>query len=346
MSGRKLTADEMRKFPKIELHRHLEGAFPLDFLYEMAKKNGIAVPKDIQEFKEQNQFPKNGEPDFLLFLSKFKNDWYRSMQDVYDIAYHSVKQFTQDGIFYIEMRFSPEHFALQNNFDRLEVAKTVIEASNKAAKEEGFYIKYLITLNRGKQVAEEMIELYKRIKEASPDIVGYDLAGDETNFPPENFVPFFKLINEDGKYKATIHAGEVTPSSQVWTAINDLHASRIGHGTSTIKDEKLQKELIARSIPLEFCITSNYQTGSWRDIPTHPAGALYKMGVPISLGSDDPTIQNADLTDDYLLAQKHFDLDSEDFRKINLIGLKNSFLDDDLKAKLLKEYEKKVKNFL
>jgi adenosine deaminase len=191
MSGRKLTAEEMRQFPKIELHRHLEGSFPLDFLYEMAKRNGISVPKDIREFKEQNQFPKNGEPDFLLFLSKFKNDWYRSMQDVYDIAYHSVKQFTNDGIFYIEMRFSPEHFALQNNFDRLEVAQTVIEASNKAAQEEGFYIKYLITLNRGKQVAEEMIELYQSIKNASPDIVGYDLAGDETNFPPENFEPFF-----------------------------------------------------------------------------------------------------------------------------------------------------------
>jgi adenosine deaminase len=68
MSGRKLTAEEMRQFPKIELHRHLEGSFPLDFLYEMAKRNGISVPKDIREFKEQNQFPQERRTGFSPFL--------------------------------------------------------------------------------------------------------------------------------------------------------------------------------------------------------------------------------------------------------------------------------------
>jgi len=345
MAKKKLSEKEMRLFPKIELHRHLEGSFPLDFLYKMAKKNGIPVPSKLGEFKDQNQFPKNGEPDFLLFLSKFKNDWYRSMDDVYNTAYNSVKGFSQDGIFYIEMRFSPEHFALQNDFDRLEVTKTIIEASNKAAKEEGFYIKYLITLNRGKQTAEEMLDLYNYIKSASPDIVGWDLAGDETNFPPENFISFFEALKKEGT-KATVHAGEVSPPSQVWTAIDQLHASRIGHGTSSITDEKLQKELIKRAVSLEFCITSNYQTGSWRDIPTHPAGELYKRGVPITLGSDDPTIQNADLTDDYLLAQEHFDLGVEDFVKINISSLENSFLDPATKKKLISEYKEKAKPFL
>jgi adenosine deaminase len=267
------------------------------------------------------------------------------MQDVYDIAYHSVKQFTNDGIFYIEMRFSPEHFALQNNFDRLEVAQTVIEASNKAAQEEGFYIKYLITLNRGKQVAEEMIELYQSIKNASPDIVGYDLAGDETNFPPENFEPFFELINKDGKYKATIHAGEVTlpprfgpPSTTSMPAglATEQAPSRMRNSKrSSLTDRFLWNSASQATIKPVLGETS----------PRIQRGFV-QTGRPDFLGSDDPTIQNADLTDDYLLAQKHFDLNSEDFRKINLIGLNNSFLDEKTKTKLLKEYEAKVKPFL
>jgi adenosine deaminase len=121
------------KFPKVELHRHLEGTFNLETLYRLARKNNVSVPGDFGLFKKDVQFPKDSKPDFLLFLSKFRNDWYRSMDDVYAITYDSLVQLKHDGIFFIEIRFSPEHFALFNNFDRMTVTRTVIEAGNKAA---------------------------------------------------------------------------------------------------------------------------------------------------------------------------------------------------------------------
>ncbi len=53
-----------------------------------------------------------------------------------------------------------------------------MEAGNKAAQEAGFKIKYLITLNRGKQDEEGMYNLYKAISSLNlTDIVGIDLAG-------------------------------------------------------------------------------------------------------------------------------------------------------------------------
>lgn len=336
----------MRAFPKVELHRHLEGTFALPTLHRIAQANALPYSADFQEFKKAVQFPRDSEPDFLTFLSKFKNDWYRSHQDVRDIVRDSVLDFIADGLFFIELRFSPEHFAFFNDFDRLEITNLVIDAANGAAEETGVLIRYLITFNRGKQDQYEMIDLYKALRGLKrPEIVGIDLAGDETQSPPEQFGEFFKVVREDGVYGATIHAGEVTPSQQVWDAIDMLHARRIGHGTSTIDDPPLQKRLAEEGIVLEQCITSNYQTGSWVDEKNHPLGRLYRNGVPVTINSDDPTIQDTDLTDDYMKACRYFDLSLEDLVTLNLVAIEGAFLPDTEKSELKSRYQGAVKDF-
>jgi len=336
----------MSKFPKVELHRHLEGSFDLRMLYKIAKRNKIAVPEPFEAFKESLQFPKSSPPDFLLFLSKFRNDWYRSHQDVYDLSYSSMKRLAQDGIHYIEIRFSPEHFSLQNDFNRMEITRLVIEAGKKAEVDSGVTIRYLITFNRSKQTQDDMLKLYKDLRGLQiPEIVGIDLAGDEVNFPPEQFKDFFKYVKDDGAYSATIHAGEVSPPSQIWTSINELFAKRIGHGTSSITDPQLQQVLISKRVALEQCITSNYQTGSWPDETTHPLGRLYRMGVPVTINSDDPHVQDFDLTDDYIKTVKNFGFSLEDLIKLNHIAIDSSFLAEPDKAMLRSSYNKAVETF-
>lgn len=338
--------EKMRAFPKIELHRHLEGTFALPTLHRIAMANDLPYSSDFELFKEAVQFPRDSKPDFLLFLSKFKNDWYRSHQDIADIVRDSVLDFVNDGLFYIEMRFSPEHFSFFNDFDRLEITRLVIDNADKAAAEVGVRIKYLITFNRMKQDQYQMIELYNSIKDLEIDsIVGMDLAGDEINFPPENFTEFFKVVKDDGIYGITIHGGEVSPSSQIWDAVNLLHATRVGHGTSAISDPELQEFLKEKNVVLEQCITSNYQTGSWEDEPNHPLGRLYRAGVPVTINSDDPTIQETDLTDDYMKACTYFDLSLDDLVTLNLIAIDGTFLSSDDKAQLKTDYLAAVEAF-
>lgn len=336
----------MSEFPKVELHRHLEGTFALKTLHEVAMKNRLPLSRNFREFKSQVQFPRDEGPDFLKFLSKFRTDWYRSLDDVERVVFDSVLELKSDGLYYIELRFSPEHFALQNNFDRIEITRLIIDTANRAAKQIGVRVKYLITFNRNKQDQDEMIALYSKIRDLRhPDIVGVDLAGDETNFPPELFTRFFDVVRKDGLYKATIHAGEVSPPEQIWEAINLLHASRIGHGTSSINDPKLQTYLREHRIALEQCITSNYQTGSWVDEEHHPLGALYHNNVPVTINSDDPFIQDTDLTDDYVKATRYFGFTVDDFVRLNMLALETSFLNDQDKMALGQEYVRRANEF-
>jgi len=344
MSTALLSEGLLREFPKVELHRHLEGTFSVPVLHRMALRNGLSYPEDLASFRKKVQFPKDSEPDFLKFLSLFKNDWYRSLEDVAEITAESVREFREDGIFYIELRFSPEHFAYHNGFDRADVTRTVVAAAENVAKELDLEIRFLITLNRSKQEEDAMIGLYEMVRDLGlASIVGIDLAGDETNFPPEMFETLFSRIKEDGVFSSTIHAGEVTPASQIWDAINLLHADRIGHGVAAIHDTDLQKVLIDRGIILEQCITSNYQTGSWTDESSHPMGELHRRGVPVTINSDDPFIQDADLTDDYVKAMSHFGFGIEDFVALNERAIDGAFVID--REALKSRYRKRVEAF-
>lgn len=331
-------------FPKVELHRHIEGSFCLDTLFEIATKNKVEAPDSLEEFKKEAQFPQDHEPDFLLFLSKFRNDWYGSLEDIDRLIYNSVKNFKKENLFYIELRFSPEHFALKNDFDRVEVAKTLISAAKRAAKEIKIHIKFLITFNRNKQNQHEMLSLYRQLQKAGlDDIIGMDLAGDEIANPPEEFVELFDVIKSDG-IGATVHAGEVTTPKQIWDAVQLLHAKRIGHGTKAEEDEKLQEMLIDKEIYLEQCPVSNYFTGSCVDTPHHPFLLLNKKGVLVTLNSDDPTIQNTTLSDDFVAAINYYGVGFQEAVDLNIRSLTGSFSPD--RQNLIQEYQKAVQRFV
>ncbi|MCP4179967.1 MAG: adenosine deaminase [bacterium] len=336
----------MKTFPKVELHRHLEGMFSLKHLYKLSKRNNLDTPENFKDFKKENQFPKDSKPDFLLFLSKFKNFWYSSYNDIDYLVYNSILALKEEGLIYLELRFSPEHFAYHNDFNRIKVTETVISAANRAASKINLTIKYLLTYNRMKQTAEEMIELHKKIdKMEIEDIVGVGLAGDEINFPPNLFIPFFDYIKSTKKYSIDIHAGEVTDSSQIWSAINDLHADRIGHGISALNEPLLLNYLKENKIYLCQCITSNYQTGAWTKEKIHPINELYKKGYLVCINSDDPSIQDTTLTEDYLKCVEYFNFTVNDFYKLNLNAIDAAFIKNDLKSKIIKTFDEEFKTF-
>lgn len=332
--------------PKIEVHRHLEGTYPIESLFRMAMKNNLDVPGNLDDFKKAFQFPKDHGPDFLLFLSKFKKFWYKDLGDVASIAYDSVKAMKEETLHYIELRFNPLHFTELTKLDPRAVTKTIISSGDAAAAEINLQIRYLLTFNRQVQTSEEMISTLQMLSETDLSrVVGIDLAGDEINYPPELFTKFFTFVKKEGHYGIDIHAGEVTDSKNIWTAIEKLHADRIGHGVSAIDDEDLQGVLRERNIFLAQCITSNRQTGAWKDEPSHPMRRLTENGVPVTIASDDPTIQDSLLVDDYEKAILNFDWTLNDLVQNNVKTIQGCFLSKEEKSALTKSYLQAVNLF-
>jgi len=279
------------------------------------------------------------EPDFLTFLSKFKADWYSTLDDPKRVAYEAVLDAAKEKVVYMEMRFSPEHYARKSGFALEAVIETIMEGAKQGAKESGVELAFLVTLGREKLDADEM-QRYIKICQKYKDhgIVGIDLAGDELNYPPELFTKVFKGLHERTGFYATVHAGEARGFESVATAVRDLDARRIGHGLRAIEDQATVDLVREREIVLEQCLTSNRLTGTVKSIAKHPFPEYYKQGVRVTLNTDDPQIQQSTLNDDYALAAKHFLFGLEDFRSVNIFGLEGSFQPPDAQKTLIKKY--------
>lgn len=163
--------------------------------------------------------------------------------------------------------------------------------------------------------------------------VGFDLAGDEKQFPPELFKKYFARAAAAG-LGITVHSGEVPGSEQsVKISIEQLGATRIGHGIQIIHDEKMMEFVKRHGVTLEVCPSSNVLTRGVDGLAVHPLPEFLRRDVPVTLNSDDPHIFGIDLTHEYEVSAKVLRLQKSDFDKMNALALKATFIDKEAASK-------------
>jgi adenosine deaminase len=294
----------LRSLPKVELHRHLEGAMRLSTLLELGRNRGLQLPLDDEDALAPHVTWQTGQPRELpYFLSKFRADWYAGAADVERVAAEAVADAAAEGIVYLELRFSPEHFSRHSGLDRDGAMRAVVAGAQAAAGAAGIEVRFLITFTRERfdePAWRQTIDLAAAMAERG--VVGVDLAGDEFAHPNERFAAIMGRARDTGVLGVTIHSGEGTSAASVASAVERLGCDRIGHGISAAAEPRVMALLVERSVTLEVCPTSNYQTGCIDDLADHPLPRLVEAGVAVSLNTDDPSIHGVDLVDEYALA--------------------------------------------
>lgn len=327
-------------WPKVELHRHLEGTVRLDTAWRWARYSPDLDLKSIDELRSRVQF--DGIADFAHFLSKFGTlrELYHDPRAIEQVTREAVADAAADQVRYIEFRFSPDHFSQRAGHDPYEIGERIVTAGMDEAARQGIQVRYLCTLGRGYD--EETIRRIMDIALALRDrgVVGIDLAGDEIQHSGRRFVPAIEQAVAAG-FGISIHAGEAGPPANVWEAIDLLHADRIGHGIRSIEDPALIQTLIEREIALEVSPTSNLHTGVVSSIDVHPLPALVAAGVPVALSTDDPAISDITLGDEYDLALR-MGIDEPTLARMVLDAARHAFLPAPEKAALIADLEQSL----
>lgn len=85
-----------------------------------------------------------------------------------------------------------------------------------------------------------------------------------------------------------------------------MHAERIGHGYRVLEDEAIYKACLEKRVHFECCPTSSLLTGSvsLQVHKDHPIVQFSRDGASFSINTDDPTVTNTKLSDEYDLVQK------------------------------------------
>lgn len=327
---------ELQAWPKIDLHRHLEGSLRLETLAEIALAHGIDLPsRNVEELRPLVQVTEDDPPGFHRFLERFKvlRRFYTTREAVQRIAYEAVADAAADNVKYLELRFTPVALAQARSFRYADVMSWVGQAVGQAQAEHDIQVRLIVSVNRHEpHAAAEVIEIAMDQSQAC-GIVGIDVAGDEVNFDLAPFVPIFNRARQAGMH-ITVHAGEASGAARVREAIETMGVERIGHGVRCIENSNVVQLVRDRQITLEVCPTSNLQTGVMRMWGHHPLPDLYRLGVRVTVNTDDPSISSTTLTDEYHVVLTTMNMAPADLKRMLLNSAQAAFLPAEDKAAL------------
>ncbi|MGB8215308.1 MAG: adenosine deaminase [Anaerolineales bacterium] len=324
--------------PKVELHRHLEGSLRLRTMLEIARTQGITVPASTGPLSSLVQVQKSEPSTYQNFLAKFSTLrlFYRSPEVIARVTREAVEDAAKDNIRYMELRFTPEALSRAEGFELSDVMDWVCDSALKAASEFNLRVGLIVSVNRhesaklAKQVARLAVDRIER------GLVGLDLAGNEAEFPAESFAGIFREAKQSGLH-LTVHAGEWGGAANVRDALEIFNTDRIGHGVRVVEDASVMALARERGAAFEVCVTSNYQTGVVPASAEHPLMKMIKNGINVTLCTDDPSISQITLTDEYHRVCEDMDLSQAMLKARILAAAKAAFLPELERQKLIDE---------
>ncbi|MBE8168482.1 MAG: adenosine deaminase [Shewanella sp.] len=317
-----------KNIPLVDLHRHLDGNVRVNSIWELGHQHGIALPADSVETLAPFVQIQGKESDLVGFLSKL--DWMvkvlADLDAVKRVAYENVADAALSGLDYAELRFSPYYMAMTHKLPIADVVEAVIDGVNAGLKDYAIKVNLIGILSRsfGQVACQQELEGLLAYKDK---LVGLDLAGDELGFPGALFNAHFKQARDAG-LNITVHAGEADSAKSMWQAINELGATRIGHGVKAIHDPKLMDYLVKHKIGIESCPTSNLHTSTVESYQTHPIKQFLDAGVLISLNTDDPGVSNITIAHEYQVAYSEIGLSKSELAQLQRNGIEMAFLSD------------------
>lgn len=322
--------------PLIDLHHHLDGSLRLETILDLGLRHNLPLPAKTLEGLRPYVQVSGPQPGVMAFIEKI--EWMTGVLVDYDacrrVAYENVEDAAREGLDYIELRYSPWFMAEAHHLEAAGVVEAVTDGIRSAERDLGIRANQIGIISRhyGPEIAwKELAALLSQ----KDEFVGLDLAGDEANFPGELFVEHFKKARESG-WHITVHAGEAAGAESIWQALNGLGAERIGHAVRAVDDPALLDYLLEHQIGLECNLTSNVQTTTVPDYPSHPMRRFMELGLLATLNTDDPGISAIDLHYEYNVAAPKAGLSDEMIRKAQQNALQTAFLSQPEKDKLLK----------
>lgn len=322
-------------FPLTDLHRHLDGNIRINTILELGQQFSMPLPAyDIESLRPHVQVVDTA-PDLVAFLSKL--DWgvavLGDLDAVRRVAYENVEDALNAQIDYAELRFSPYYMAMKHQLPLEGVVEAVVDGVQAGSRDFGVKTNLIGIMSRTFGTQACMAELDALLTQKS-HLVAIDLAGDELGQPGDHFTEHFAKVRASD-LQVTVHAGEAAGAESMWQAINELGATRIGHGVKAIEDPALMDYLTKHRIGIESCLTSNIQTSTIADLAQHPVRQFLDHGILASLNTDDPAVEGIELPYEYEVAAPAAGLTVAQINTLQENGLTIAFLSDSEKAALI-----------
>ena len=317
----------VRSLPKAELHLHLEGSVGPERLHALARKYGTEYASPSAAELTAKLYRYRSLHDFLGAL-KVVCQHLRGKEDYADVLVDLGESLLRQGVFYAEIIYSPSIPWIWGR-DGRAILEHLLETGSRF-EERGLVIRWVLDCVRQFGVEAAWRTARLAAEHRTGGVVALGMGGDELSLSLTEYRDVFLWAKANQVY-VHVHAGEIGEPAQVWSALKDLGANRIGHGVQAARDPRLIEYLREHAVGLDVCLTSNLKTRAWAPLSQHPFPLLYRRGVPVTLNTDDPGLFQTTLTQEYLKAARIFGLTARDLQRIALQAVRCSFLPHDAK---------------
>ena len=329
--------------PKAELHVHLEGAIQPETLLTLAQRNGIELPANtidgIRSWIAYRDF------DHFIELFRAACRCLRTADDYELAAYDLGADLARQGVRYAEVTFS-ESVHHRNGVPQSAYFDGLQRGRQRALADFGVELTWIFNIVRQWKDGAPLVELADQTTAVSIEgqeigVVALGLAGAEAALPQSRSRP-----GSTGRWRPGCTARR-TPASTPGRRASGERSGRStpsGSGTASgpIEDPSLVAYLAEHRIPLDVCPLSNVRLGVAPSLEQHPLPRLLAAGVTLTLNSDDPSLFNTSLSEDYATLVEPFGLSVAQIDEIVLNGFRSSFLPTDRKQALVSEVEQKL----
>ncbi|SDC92528.1 adenosine deaminase [Paenibacillus sp. UNCCL117] len=334
----------LTRLPKVDLHLHLDGSVKPATVLELAKEQGIGLSDtEIEKMEHLSQLDEpdaaghegRGSLDFALPFLQTSGALERA-------AYEAVEQASLHRCQYIEVRFAPQlhrHKGLSVD----EIIQAVCRGLRQGETACGVKARAILICLRGHSymMNAAVVEAAQRFMDQG--VVAVDLAGEETACPTVQFRTLFTIAKRQGT-PITIHVDGTAGTANIYEAVKELGAARIGHGGLLLEDARTLELVRELQIPLEMCPVSDRQTKTAPLPEAYSIKQLLDWGIPVTVNTDNTTMSGTNITKEYLRLADQCKLTTKEIARIILNGVNAAFLEENeklsLKERFLRDFKR------
>jgi adenosine deaminase len=336
----RLTKEALRRWPKAELHVHLDGCLRPNTMLELARAQGIRLPAETPRGLAEALSVKHAK-SLEEYLTKYEITLsvMQTATALERIAYEFVLDAAADGVRYVEVRYSP--LLHRPALTLAQALEAPLAGLKRGTVETGTKVGLIVCGIRTRAAAESLELARAAADYRTAGVVAFDLAGPERGFPASDHATAFAYAAQHGM-ACTCHAGEGDGPHSIHQALHACGAQRIGHGTRLGEDPALLAYVTEKKIPLEMCLTSNVHTHTVPSVAAHPFKRYLDQGVIVTLNTDGRLVDGVSLTDEYFLAHSALGLTKADLARVTLNACESAFLPEFEKVALVSRVQSEL----
>ena len=326
---------DIRLLPKAHLHLHFTGSMRPTTLLELADKYGVHLPEALTHTGRPPRLRATDERGWFRFqrLYDAARNCLREPEDIQRLVREAAEEDLKDGSRWLEIQVDPTSYAprLGGLIPALEI---ILDAVETTSRDTGLGMRVLIAANRMKHPLDARTLARLAVRYRDRGVVGFGLSNDERRGMARDFDRAFAIAREGGLLSAP-HGGELAGPASVRDCLDDLQAGRIGHGVRAAEDPRLLERLAEARVTCEVCPASNVALGVYERLSDVPLRTLWRAGVPMALGADDPLLFGSRLAAQYEIAREHHGFTDTELAELARQSVRAATAPEDVREKIL-----------